>query len=251
MTEFEEFFEAQARFKNLSVNEQICRIAWFLHRIKKVDRFAPRAIAEVFRSVHLAPPQVSVYLSRLATRKPPLFIYDKRGYFLEGQERKRLDDILVPNTKSAAVSKLLSGLIDQVEDGPERVFLDEAIRCYQVAAFRSSIVMTWNLAYNHLRRWVLSDGSRLGQFNEGASKRFTKSPKPLVCKTDDFDEFKESEFLDACSSGKVIQKNLEQMLREKLKRRNMAAHPSSIVILQPQADDVISDLIRNVIIELR
>lgn len=71
-----------------------------------------------------------------------------------------------------------------------------------------------------------------------------------VVKLDDFDDYKESEFIDACSSGKTISKNLEAMLREKLKRRNMAAHPSAIAILQPQADDVITDLVRNVLIQL-
>lgn len=135
-------------------------------------------------------------------------------------------------------------------DGPEHVFLNEAIRCYEVTAFRAAIVMTWNLAYDHLRTWITKDPSRLDAFNEGALRRFNKTPKPKVLRVEDFDEFKESEFLDACSTGKVINKNLENMLREKLKRRNMAAHPSSIVILQPQADDVIADLVRNVIIAL-
>ncbi len=251
MNSMEEFFESQGRFANLSNNEQICRVGWFIHRIKGHDRFSPRAITDEFRSIHIAPPQAIVYLQRLANRKPPLILQDKRGYFLEGRERKRLDDILLPNANTAAVSKLLSGLVDQIKDGPERVFLEEAIRCYRVAAFRASIVMTWNLAYDHLRRWIISDPARLQDFNAGSRKRFSKSPKTEVVKFDDFDDYKESEFIDACGSGKVFSKNLEHMLREKLKRRNMAAHPSTISILQPQADDVITDLVKNVLVGLK
>lgn len=251
MNQIEEFFDSQNRFSGLTINEQICRVAWFIHKVRKRDRFTPKMVADEFRALHISPPQTSVYLPRLADRKPALLLYDKNGYFLEGRERKRLDDLLAPNTTSAAVSQLLSGLVDQISDGPERVFLDEAIRCYRVAAFRASIVMTWNLAYDHLRSWIVSDASRLAAFNDGAKRRFTKSPKIEIRTSDDFDDFKESEFIDACSTGKIISKNLEQMLREKLKRRNMAAHPSTIAILQPQADDVISDLVRNVLIQLK
>jgi hypothetical protein len=246
---FDEFFETNGRFVGLSVSDQICRVAWFLHK-KGKDRVSPREVSEQFRSIHLNPPRVDVYLPRLWEKKPPIMLWDKRGYFLEGRERKRLDDVLAPKAPTAEISNLLKGLTESVTDGPERVFLNEAIRCYEVTAFRAAIVMTWNLAYDHLRRWIIKDQVRLEKFNQGAGKRFQKSPKPVVVNESGFDEFKESEFLDSCSSGKVIDKNLEAMLREKLKRRNMAAHPSSIIISQPQADDVIADLIQNVIVAL-
>lgn len=247
---FDEFFEGQSRFTGLSVNEQICRVAWYLHRHTEHDRFSPKMVIERFREVHLNPPQASIYLNRLTDKKPAPMLWDRRGYFLEGRERKRLDDILQPKKTTAVVSQLMRSLTESISSGPERVFFDEALRCYEVTAFRAAIVMTWNLAYNHLRNWVLKDAERLQCFNDGAAKRFQKSPKDVVRKEEDFDSFKESEFIDACSSGKLFSKNLETMLREKLRRRNMAAHPSSIVILQPQADDVITDLIRNVILSL-
>lgn len=250
MSEIEDFFESENRFKGLSNYEQICRVAWFIHRTLKKERFSPRDIADQFRLLHINPPQMNVCLPRLADKKPPLMLWDKRGYYLEGRERKRLDDLCAPSATSAAVSGLLGSLTLSVSDGPERVFLEEAIRCYRVAAFRASIVMVWNLAYDHLRQWVFYDKTRLQEFNEGAAKRFTNSPKAIVVKIEDFDDFKESEFIDACATGKVLAKNLETMLREKLKRRNMAAHPSMIVISQPQADDVISDLVQNIILAL-
>lgn len=233
----------------MSTNEQIARTAWFIHKISGKSRISPRDVADQYRSIHLNPPQTSVYLPRLAEKRPPILLWDKGGYFLEGRERKRLDDLLAPKSERAVVSRLLSGLTESVAEGPERTFLDEAIRCYEVAAFRAAIVMTWNLAYDHLRRFVFEEPTRLQAFNEGATKRFPKNPRP-VSKIEDFDEYKESEFIDACGTGKVINKNLETMLREKLRRRNMAAHPSSITILQPQTDDVITDLVKNVILAL-
>lgn len=250
MSELDEFFESQDRFAGLSPNEQILRLGWFIHRNRNQDRFSPREISDQFKELHLSPPATSVYLPRLADRKPAPLLWDKRGYYLEGRERRRLDDLLAPSKTTAAVSKLLAGLVDQVPEGPKRVFLDEAIRCYRVSAFRAAIVMTWNLAYDHLRDWVIGDTDRLARFNEGSQKRFTKSAKTVVVKVADFDDYKESEFIDACASGKVFSKNLEVLLREKLRRRNMAAHPSTVSIQQPQADDVISDLVRNVLVGL-
>ena len=41
-----------------------------------------------------------------------------------------------------------------------------------------------------------------------------------------------------------------KMLKAKLDRRNTAAHPSNLIIMQPQADDMISDLVNNVILAL-
>jgi hypothetical protein len=37
----------------------------------------------------------------------------------------------------------------------------------------------------------------------------------------------------------------------KLERRNIAAHPSQVVIVQHQADDLITDLVNNVVLALR
>jgi hypothetical protein len=110
--------------------------------------------------------------------------------------------------------------------------------------------MAWNLCYDHLRDWVFSDSLRLQLFNTGLSTRFTKLDLQIR-KLEDFDDLKESQFLDVCHTAKLLSRNLEQMLREKLRRRNMAAHPSRIKITQAQADDVIIDLVENVVLALQ
>jgi hypothetical protein len=42
----------------------------------------------------------------------------------------------------------------KIPDLAERSFLDEGLRCLRCKAFRASIVMTWNLAYDHLCRYI-------------------------------------------------------------------------------------------------
>jgi hypothetical protein len=65
-----------------------------------------------------------------------------------------------------------------------------------------------------------------------------------------FEEFKESETIEVCSTATMFSKNIVRILKEKLTRRNMVAHPSQVVITQPQADDALTDLVNNVVLAL-
>jgi hypothetical protein len=56
--------------------------------------------------------------------------------------------------------------------------------------------------------------------------------------------------IEVSRTAKLISKNLTDILRDKLKRRNMAAHPSRVQITQAQADDLITDLVHNVVLAL-
>ena len=132
----------------------------------------------------------------------------------------------------------------------EKTFLDEALKCYRVQAFRACIVMTWNLAYNHLLNWLLADSTRLSQFNAAISKRNSKKGTLVVSKYDDFEDLKEREVIDICNIANLFNSSVYKILIAKLDRRNMAAHPSSVVVVQAQADDVVTDLVNNVVLAL-
>ncbi len=67
---------------------------------------------------------------------------------------------------------------------------------------------------------------------------------------EDADALKESEVIEIARTGKLLDKNTTQILQDKLTRRNMAAHPSRVVITQHQADDAITDLVNNVVLKL-
>jgi uncharacterized protein YajQ (UPF0234 family) len=68
---------------------------------------------------------------------------------------------------------------------------------------------------------------------------------------DDFaDEFNESEIIEVCNSAQTVNGNIIKILKEKLVKRNIAAHPSSVVVVQSQADDVVTDLVNNVVVAL-
>jgi len=107
--------------------------------------------------------------------------------------------------------------------------------------------MVWNLAYDHLVRWVFADPNRLQSLNAGIASKYPKKIL-VVVKLEDLDALKESEFIEAARVGKILDKNSFQILEEKLRRRNMAAHPSRVVISQHSADDMITDLVTNIVL---
>ena len=72
-----------------------------------------------------------------------------------------------------------------------------------------------------------------------------------IAKYDDFEELKESEVIEVCNSASLVNGNIIRILKEKLGKRNTAAHPASVVVVQSQADDVVTDLVNNVVLALK
>jgi hypothetical protein len=46
---------------------------------------------------------------------------------------------------------------------------------------------------------------------------------------DDFQELKQSQVLQVCKSANIISGSIHKILKEKLERRNIAAHPSGVL----------------------
>ena len=193
---------------------------------------------------------MSVYLPRMAAKKPPELLRSKSGYQLAGPFRRELDARYGIARSVVAVTRLLSDLPTKVANAAEKVFLSETLDCYRVGAFRATIVMAWNLAFDHLATWIMADTERLTAFNAAITTRYPRKTGLRIVKIDDFSELKESETIDVCRTSSLISRNTSAILQEKLKRRNIAAHPSSTTVTQHQADDVITDLVHNIVLAL-
>ena len=245
-----EFVGLVPNFEALTHTEKIKLFAWCLHTQNGLDRFDQAAIRKCYDTLHLALPDLSTYFRRMVERKPSELLKDARGYRLEGTIRKRLDERFGQHPTAVVVSKLLADLPATVANIAERAFLAEALACYKAGAFRAAIVMTWNLAFDHMLSWVLNDSSRLGCFNASIAVRYPKRKGVSVSRVEHFEEFKESEIIEVCNTAGLFSKNIIKILSEKLTRRNIAAHPSLVNITQHQADDVITDLVNTVVLRL-
>ena len=129
----------------------------------------------------------------------------------------------------------------------------EALKCYHAEAFRATIVMAWNLAYDHLLHWILNDPGRLAAFNSKiAAKVGPKRAWITITKREDFEDLKESEVIELCGTAALFASdNTKRVLGIQLIKRNLAAHPSLVDIKQPQADDAVYDLVTNVVLTLK
>jgi hypothetical protein len=249
VSELHNFAGGISGFYRKTAVEQLLALAWFVEARQGRESFDSAHMRKCFREAGLEPPDMSIYLPRLASKKPPQLIREKGAYRLAGSTRRELDKRFGGDPIVTAVTKTLAELPAKLPDIVERVFLTETLNCYRVKAYRASITMAWNLAYDHLVRWVAKDPTRLAAFNAGLATKYPKK-NLVILKLEDFDELKESEMIEAARSGKILDKNTTQVLKDKLNRRNMAAHPSRITFTQYQADDAISDLVNNIMLVL-
>ncbi len=238
-------------FDALPPREKIRLFAWHLHTNNGKELFDNASIRACYDELHLASPNVAMYLPRFAESRPPDLIKIKGGYKLERSVRAALDAKYGVHQSVVQVSKLLADLPGKVPDLAEKSFLAEAMKCYRVDAYRACVVMTWNLAYSHLLLWILAENTRLNDFNSAIPRRFPKKPPITIGKYDEFDELKESEVIEICNTAGLVNGNIIRILKEKLGKRNTAAHQASVVVVQSQADDVVTDLVNNVVLALK
>jgi hypothetical protein len=247
--ELTEFAKQLPGFAELSHPEKTKIIGWFLHVHEGRERFDEECVRQGYTKLNFEPPNVSRELRRLMDRRPPQILRDSLGYRLEARTRAALDREYGHAQSSIAVGKLLEGLPAKVPGIEERMFLQEVISCYRIEAFRAAVVMSWNLAFDHLLRWVLVDGKRLASFNTAIGVRYPKKSALSVSDFDDFEEMRESEVVEVLNTARLISGGVVKILKKELDRRNSAAHPSAIVITQHQTEDTITDLVNNVILK--
>lgn len=251
--ELTEFVRRVRGFDALSQPEKVKLFAWYLHTQQGMERFEHAAIKKCYDTLHADCAGLSKNLQRLAERRPAELLKDRQGYRLTGEIRRQLDARYGEHETVITVSKLLKELPGKVSDQAERLFLSEALRCYKHEAFRAAIIMTWNLAYDHLLNWLLADPQRLAAFNGHIVGRVgqKKGAGLVMTKREDFEELKESQVLDICGTAGVFSSlNTKKILDEQLTRRNMVAHPSLQEFGRAQADDTITTLVSNVVLKL-
>lgn len=248
-----EFCAAVPSFFALSHPDKVLHFGWYLHHHGGKARFDQAAIRECYKNQNLPEPNLSEQFRRLVDRQPKVLLQDKGGYRLEHGTRQKLEAKYGLHETTIALSKLLKDMPGKISDQAEKLFLSEAITCYHHRAFRAVIVMVWNLAYDHLLNWILADPGRLAAFTAHIAGRVgsKKAAAIVITRREDFEDLKEGEVLDICgSAGLFASNNTKKLLDIQLTKRNMAAHPSLMIIGAPEAEETISMLINNVLLVL-
>lgn len=246
-----EFSALVPNFGGLSEPEKVIHLGWYLHTQRNAERFKIDDLRQCFNTLHMeVPKNLARDVGRLVDRKQ--LLKDAGGLRLHHNERTPLDQKFAARPAAALIPNLLKHLPGKISDQGERVFLDEALKCYRAEAYRATIVMAWNLAYDHLLHWILKDPARLAEFNTKiAGKVGNKRAWITITRREDFEDLKESEVLDICGTASLFASdNTKKVLGMQLTKRNLAAHPSLVVIGEPQANDAVYDLVTNVVLTL-
>jgi hypothetical protein len=252
--ELREFVAIVPGFKKLPQPDQIIHFGWYIHVHGERQRFDQAAIRACYEELSMEVPNLSLLFTRLLARKPKVMLQDGVGCYLEHGAREVLDKKYGQHETTIAISKMLKDLPGKISDEAEKLFLSEAITCYHNRAFRAAIVMAWNLAYDHLLHWILKEPGRVAGFNAHIAARVgpKKAAAITIGNREDFEELKESETIDIAEiAGLFASTNTKKILGIQLTKRNLAAHPSLLIIDGPAADDTISSLVNNVVLILK
>jgi len=238
------------KFDNFSKWErakQVDYIAYFLTAVAGRESLKGKDIKECFDLLDLREySRIPQYISDSTGGKASKYVKKDSGYRLERSTYDQIRRIVENEPEKVEVSESLEELASSVKGSQEREFLVEALNCFKVQAYRAFIVMIWILAIDHLKRYVFKKA--LDEFNIALSKSPDKRVKKIV-KLDDFDDLKETKFIELSRSGNAISNDVRKILEEKLGIRNSAAHPSGVGITGHKATEFALDLIKNVLLK--
>lgn len=231
-------------FEAISIIQQIKYMSYIYLKMNNTRQFAASDILLLFDKAHLKKPSnIHSDLNRLCSHN--ILLKNNSSYIFQRKALGDLDSEFGLVKPFLDISPELRELEKKIMDNNKRKFLEEAIHCYEIKAYRASIVMSWILAMEHLQQYIFEN--KLKEFNDELKKQRLKLK---VIKTrDDFGEIKEIMFIEICRAAGVISGNVKKILDEKLSIRNIYAHPNSINITVSKATSFIEDLVENVIIK--
>lgn len=250
--EISELVRLVPKFTSLLHTERVTLFGWYLQVYRGKERFSTSDVGWCYDTLHLDKPNISDVLARLALKKPRVLLRTGNLYKLEMHVRQELDAKYGKRPIAIEVEKSLAELPAKLGDETKRKYLVEAIDCYRSKCFRAAILMAWNLAYDHLVNWVLSEPTRLAKFNTKLPNKPPFSTGLQVTNREHFEWLTESEVVGICGHKDVavITDNVKKILTQSLDWRNMSAHPATIEIKQVNTEHTILTLVDNVVLRL-
>lgn len=230
-------------FEDLAKQEQVKFIAFLISRNLPDCAFSRTQVKQGFESVKLPIPNLSREFKKLSTGRKPTFLKVPAGYVLSKYAEKEIEDKLNGNKPKKKACKTLRSLLTSIEDTSQKHFLQEAIDCFEIGAYRASSIMVWLLTMDILYQWVLNN--KLQEFNSAIDEH--GKYKIIISRKQDFTEIKESDFIGLLRQKKIISNDLRKILDEKLGFRNTCSHPNNVVVPESKAISFIDDLFENVI----
>ncbi|MGP1609840.1 MAG: hypothetical protein ACTS5G_03955, partial [Burkholderiales bacterium] len=166
------------------------------------------------------------------------------GWELTSDGRVYVMEVAGPHLPSVTplVLSSLRNHLSLLQDKDTKSFVEEAIKCFEVKLYRSSIVFAWIGAISVMHKYVHTN--HLMAFNAEALRRDSKWRAAKTA--DDIARLKEFDFLQVAHAISIIGKNVKDELEVCLKLRNGCGHPNSLQVGEHKASAHIETLIQNI-----
>jgi hypothetical protein len=252
MGQLEEFIKKIDKFETFPSSLQCDYFLYYLTEVVKKDDVAAKDIELCFSSLKLHKySNIPVYLKQNSVKKggkKPKFLKLGNGFQLERQKIIELRSTVFEDKHFTETENTLRTLLDKITNHSEKEFLLEAIKCFEVEAFRASMILVWLLTIDHLYEFILLN--KVGDFNAELMKVTDKRIKvSMIVSKDGFADIPEGKFIELCRASQIITNDIRKILDTKLGIRNSIAHPSTITIGRGKAFEFIEDLVHNVILK--
>jgi hypothetical protein len=239
-------------FYSLTKTDQIDCFAFFLEDEENMDSFSPANVKNCFELTKINPySNIPSYLTKnlkTARGKMPKYLKTKSGYTINAAFKVQLEKSIPVNKPRAKTSKTLRDLLLSVSNSTQNIFLEEAIKCFEIQANRAAIVMVWNLTIDHLFEYILA--KKTTEFNVVLNANTDRRVRiNSISVKDDFNEIPEGKFVEFCRQARIISNDVRKILDEKLGIRNTYAHPSNMILAESKAIEFIEDLVNNVVLK--
>ena len=244
----EAFIENISDFESLILEDKILVFGYYLQKKEKSDNFNHKPIEECFSLLDFRKPSnINSRLRGLESKK--MLVEHEIGYRVERTKVKSIETEILGKPKLKEISANLEKLPALLKK-PESDYVTEVLNCLKVESYHAAIVLMWVLTMSHLQNYVFD--YKLAEFNTALSKHSKYNKKSFsITKIDDFEEIKESDFLELLKTSSITSKGRHKLLNEKLGIRNTYAHPSSLTLTDTKTISFIEDLINDIITKIK
>lgn len=233
-------------FGELDGRKQVETIVFALCEFDAARGVQPAQIKAVFEALHFAPySRISQYLSeavKTGRGKTPRFLKSALGYRLVASVKSETEKRFSGRPSKKVIQKHLEDHLDKMPTQKSKDYLSEALGCFTHNFWRASIVMTWCLAFDHVRSYLFDEHL------EALNSKFSARRSPFtISKIEDFEVVGERDLIDTARAVGALTKETHKTLVHLLDDRNSFAHPSGKPITASIAEAYIERSILEII----
>ena len=235
------------KFYDLPHPEKIVIFGYYLQYKESYDCFISKDILSCYSHTSTPKPKnLSDFLIKLS--KSNRIIFENDCFVISGPEIQHIEEDILGGKPLISIKDELRELPSKMLEPAQSKYVEDILGCFQVKAWRASIIMTWILTLDHLQRFILSHD--LEKFNEilQGNKNYENFK---IEKLGDFEEIRDSDFLRIIRTCGIISSSQLKILEKHLDERNSYAHPTDLELTDTMTISFIEDLMHNIILKIQ